>query len=429
MMGGPMKGPVNTNTLPDESLGSVAVVPRSRGSVAFSSLSSRNFRFLLAGTLGSSFAMWMEQIGLGWLVQQLTNSPFQLGLVQFVRGFSILFVAPFAGVLADRMDRRILAGVSSTVSSLCALTIGLLIVSGHIAIWELYFTAFFGGLASSVSNPTRQYLVFDSVGQEELPNAIALNSMVNNMARVVGPGIAGFIISYSISSAFFGEVLFFTAATISLACLRFKRPPPRPREPVLQGIRLGASYLFQHKTLLRLTMLQAIPSALVFPYLQMVPNVAKNYLHVGASGYGWLQTGVGIGSLVSAFFVAMLSDVRHKGAIASVALLTYMTMILAFSFSRIYVLSLFCLIIAGLGLVFFSTFNQTLLQLNIEDEYRGRVLSLYTMVQGLNPFGGLVMGYIAQQYVGAPNAIAIFCCVALVLAFTGGIASKDIRSL
>src|ERR1035437_3577922 len=136
MMGRPMKGNVQTEIPPEESTGGVAVATRSRGSIAFSSLSSRNFRCLLAGTLASSFAMWMEQIGLGWLVQQLTNSPFQLGLVQFVRGFSILFVAPFAGVLADRMDRRILAGVSSTVSSLCALTIGLLIVSGHIAIWE-----------------------------------------------------------------------------------------------------------------------------------------------------------------------------------------------------------------------------------------------------------------------------------------------------
>jgi len=237
------------------------------------------------------------------------------------------------------------------------------------------------------------------------------------------------MISYSISSAFFGKFVFFMVATLSLVPLRLNQQPPREREPVLKGIRLGAQYLVRHKTLLRLTLLQAIPSALVFPYLQMVPNVAKNYLHVGAGGYGWLQTGVGIGSLVSALAVAFLADVKHKGAIASVALLTYMTMILAFSFSRIYVLSLGFLIVGGLGLVIFSTFNQTLLQLNVENEYRGRVLSLYTLAQGLHPFGGLVMGFVAEQYLGAPHAIAVFCVLALILAVIGGVASRDIRRL
>jgi MFS family permease len=401
----------------------------SRASVTFGSLSSLNFRWLMGGTLGSSFAMWMEQIGQGWLVEQLTDSPFQLGLVQFVRGFSIIFISPFAGAFADRVDRRKLAGAAAAIQACNALAIGLLVATGHIAIWQLYITAFVGGLSSSVSNPVRQYLVFDAVGEHQLPNAIALNSMVNNMARVVGPGIAGFIVGISISSVFFAEFVFFMVGVLSLVQMRFTQAPPREREPVLLGIRLGAKYLYEHKTLMRLTVLQAIPSALVFPYLQMVPNIAKNYLHVGPSGYGWLQTGVGIGSLVSAFVVASLAEVRHKGTIASVALLTYMTMILAFSFSRIYVLSLFCLILGGLGLVVFSTFNQTLLQLNIENEYRGRVLSLYTMVQGLNPFGSLLLGYIAQQWLGAPHAIALFCCVALVLAFAGGVASKDVRSL
>ena len=407
----------------------VAASRASPVSVAFSSLANRNFRFLLSGTLASSFAMWMEQIGQGWLVQQLTDSPFQLGLVQFIRGISILFVSPFAGAFSERVDRRILAGVASSVNGLGALAIGILIVTGHIAIWQLYVTAFIGGFSSSIYNPVRQFLVFDSVGQEHLPNAIALNSMVNNMARVVGPGVAGFMISYTISSAFFGKFLFFTAATLSLTQLRLTPAAPRESEPVLKGIRLGAAYLVRHRTLLRLTLLQAIPSALIFPYVQMVPNVAKNYLHVGATGYGWLQTGVGIGSLISALVVASLADVRRKGAIASVALLVYMSMILAFSFSRTYVLSLVFLIFGGLGLVVFSTFNQTLLQLNVDDEYRGRVLSLYTMAQGLNPFGGLLMGFIAERYLGAPNAIAVFCGVALVLALIGGLASKDIRSL
>ena len=401
----------------------------SRNTGPFASLASRNFQFLLSGTLASSFAMWMEQIGQGWLVQQLTNSPFQLGLIQFVRGFSILFVSPFAGALSERMDRRILAGAASSVSALGALAIGILILSGHVAMWQLYITAFLTGFSSSIYNPVRQFLVYDSVERPHLANAIALNSMANNMARVVGPGIAGFMISYSISSAFFGKFVFFAVATLTLTQLRLTPPPPGNREPVLKGIRLGAVYLVQRRTLLRLTLLQAVPSALVFPYLQMMPNVAKNYLHVGPSGYGWLQTGVGIGSLVSALLVASLGDVRRKGLLSNVALLTYIGMILAFSFSRVYALSLGFLVVGGMGLVVFSTFNQTLLQLNVEDEYRGRVLSLYNMVQGLNPFGGLVMGIVAERYLGAPHAIALFCTIALVLVLFSGATSRDIRRL
>jgi MFS family permease len=396
---------------------------------AFGSLAVVNFRFLMGGTVGASFAMWMDQIGQGWLVAQLTNSAFQLGLVQFIRGVSVLLVSPFAGALSERVERRLLAGLASTVNALLALAIGVLIISGHIAMWQLYITALIGGFCTSVSNPVRQFLVFDVVGTKHLQNAIALNALVNNMARVVGPGVAGFLISYNLSSAFFGEFLFFMAATLSLVQLRLLQAASYEREPVLSSVRLGAAYMRRHRLLLRLTLLQAIPSMLIFPYLQLMPLMAKNYLHVGSTGYGWLQTGVGIGSLISALVVASFADVRHRGAIASVALLVYMTMILSFSFSRHYFLSLSLLIMGGMGLVVFSTFNQTLLQLNVEDDYRGRVLSLYTMSQGLNPLGALVMGFVASEFLGTAHAIAAFCVVALVLAAASGVASKEIRSL
>ena len=414
---------------PDAETGQPDDTAGPRAGRAFRALSIVNFRFLLGGTAAASFAMWMGQIGQGWLVAQLTNSPFQLGLVQFIRGISILFIAPLAGAFAERVERRRLAGLASTVNGLSALAIAILIVTGNIAMWQLYVTAFIGGFSSSVYNPVRQFLVFDAVGPKHLPNAIALNAMVNNMARLVGPGLAGFLISFSVSSAFFGMFLFFMVATLTLIPLRLGWPAPREREPVLASIRLGAAYVLRHRLLLRLIALQAIPSMLIYPYLQMVPLMAKNYLHVGSVGYGWLQTGVGLGALVSVVLVATFADVRRKGAIASIALLFYMTMILAFSFSRDYFLSLSLLIMGGMGFVIFTTFNQTLLQLNVEDEYRSRVLSLYTMSQGLNPFGSLAMGFMASQFLGTPHAIAAFCLLALVLAALTGVASKEIRSL
>ena len=398
-------------------------------SQAFGSLAVINFRYLLSGTLASSFAMWMEQIGQGWLVAQLTNSPFQLGLVQFIRGISILFVSPFVGGFSERVDRRLLAGAATIVNGLGALAIGVLIVTHHIAVWHLYVTAFTGGFASSIYNPLRQFLVFDAVKFEQLPNAIALNAMVNNMARVVGPGIAGFMISFTVSSVFFAESLFFLAAAASLAAMRLEQTLPAQREPVFAAVSKGAGYLLRHRALLRLTLLQAIPTLLVFPYLYLMPLMARDFLHVGAAGYGWLQTGVGIGAVIAGVVVAGAVNVRHKGVIGNAALVFYVSMILAFSFSRIYFLSLFLLIMAGVGLIVFLTFNQTLVQVHVEDEYRGRVLSLYTMAQGLNPLGALVMGFVASEFLGVPHTIAVFCVAAIVLALFSGLTSKEIWDL
>ena len=396
---------------------------------AFSCLRIADYRYLLSGTLAASFAMWMEQIGLGWLVAQLTNSPFQLGLVWFIRGLCLVSASPFAGWLSDRVERRRLAGVASMLNGLSALAVAILIVTDQIAMWQLYVAASVGGLSASVYTPVRQFLVYDAVGLDQMPNAVALNSMAFNAARVVGPGIAGFLIAFSLSAPFFGEAIFFAAASLSLIPMRVSPTAPHRQEPMLTSIWRGAGHLVRHRVLLRLTLLLAIPRLLVYPYLQLMPLMAKDYLHVGSQGYGWLQTGVGIGAVISALFVAYFGAVRRKGAIASAALVAYMTMILAFSFSRVYLLSLFLLIVAGLALVVFTTFNQTLLQTHVEDEYRGRVLAFYSLALGFSPFGGLAMGFVAGEFLGTPHTIAAFCVLALVLALLSGLGSREIRDL
>ena len=167
---------------------------------AFSSLRITNFRYLLSGTVAASFAMWMEQIGVGWLVAQLTNSPFQLGLVQFIRGLCLVLGSPFAGWLSDRVDRRWLAGVASMVNGLSALAIAVLILTDQVAMWQLYIAASVGGFSASVYTPVRHFLVFDAVGREHLPKAIALNSKALNRARDIGPRLAGFPLSITRSS-------------------------------------------------------------------------------------------------------------------------------------------------------------------------------------------------------------------------------------
>lgn len=403
-----------------------ALAPRQH---ALAPLAIGNFRLLLTGTFASGFGQWMESIGQGWLVHELTGSPFQLGLVQFLRGFSILFVSPLAGAMAERVDRKMLAGFATGINALNALAIGLLVVTGRVEIWHLYLTAFVGGVASSTYNPVRQYLVYSAVGRETLPNAIALNAGAMNTSRVVAPNVSGAMIGFfGIGSSFFAEAFFFGAACLTLLQLRLSPPDGRPVEPMLRSIRLGVGFLRRHPVLSRLVLLQAVPTLLVYPYLQLMPSMAADYLHVGSRGYGFLQTGVGIGSIIMTLIVANLGQIRNKGRVMGVALILYITMVLLFSFSRVYVLSVVLLVIGGMNLVIFNTFNQTLLQLNLDDEYRGRVLSLFTMVQGLNPFGSLFMGALAER-IGTPHAIASFAGVAVFCALLAGVGTRRVREL
>jgi predicted MFS family arabinose efflux permease len=410
----------------DPETGSVAVAtPPTEGASpagggAFASLRIRDFRLLIGGSLASGFAMWMEAIGQGWLVHELTRSPFQLGFVQFLRGFSILFVSPMVGAIA---------GWATALNGLNALTVGVLVVTGRIELWHLYVTSFIGGTAGSIYNPVRQHLVYRSVGPESLTNAIALNSGANNVSRVVAPNVSGAMIGFfGVESSFFAESLFFGAAVLSLFSMKLQPVVGRSTESVFSSVRLGVSHLRQHPLLWRLVLLQAVPTFLVYPYLQLMPSMAADYLHVGAQGFGFLQTGVGVGSILMTLIVAQFANVRHKGAIMSLALMAYMSMIVAFSFSRIFMLSFGLLMLGGMNLIVFTTFNQSLLQLNVEDEYRARVISLFTMVQGLNPLGSLVMGSVAEV-LGTPHAIALMTGLAIVAALGAGVGSPYVRRL
>ncbi len=399
------------------------------GAGAFESLRIGNFRLLIGATLTAGFAQWMEQIGQGWLVHELTSSPFQLGLVQFLRGFSILFISPVVGAVAERVDRKKLASGATALNAVNALVVGLLVLTGRVEMWHLYVTAFIGGTASSVYNPVRQHLVYSSVGPGSLTNAIALNAGANNVSRVVAPNVSGAMIGFfGVESSFFAEALFFAAAVVMTMQLRLQPVVARSSESVWHSVRLGISFLRRHPVLSRLVLLQAVPTFLVYPYLQLMPVMSVDYLHVGAQGFGLLQTGVGVGSILMTLVVAQFASVRHKGPLMSVALMMYMAMILTFSFSRIFALSFGLLVLGGMNLIVFTTFNQSLLQLNLEDEYRSRVLALFTMVQGLNPLGSLVMGSVAEV-IGTPHAIAAMTALAVLAAMFAGVGSRHVRQL
>ena len=399
------------------------------GGDTFTSLTLPQYRYLLAGTALSQIASWMEEVARGWLVLQLTGSPFQLGLLGFIRGFSQLLVSPFAGVLVDRLDRRRLAAVTQIVPAVDALIIAILVGSGQIAVWQLYPLVAISGVTGAVNVPTRQVLVYDVAGGENIANAIALNSVVANIARIIAPAVGGVIIgAVGISASYYAQVVFFLLATGATFMLRPITHAEPVRAPLWRSLREGVSYVRHDPTMARLVLLNVIPNMLIYPYVALIPVFARDVLNTGSAGYGILLTGVGFGSIPGGLFVAGMSSSRRKGLTMAIAACLYMSMVFLFTLSTLFAISFAILVVAGIGWSIMVTLNQTLLQLNVEDAFRGRVLALYTMAGGFTPFGSLAMGAAASHF-GVQTAVAAFAVVALGLAVTLGLGSARVRRL
>lgn len=417
--------PVEAGTTPARP----ALATRLARSDTFSSLSVAPFRFLLAGTAFSQVASWMEEVSRGWLVLQLTNSPFQLGLMGFIRGFSQLLVSPAAGVMADRLDRRQLAAITQSVPAAVALVIGLLVTTDRVQVWQLYIMACVVGVAGAINMPARAVLVYDVVGGEHLTNAIALNSVTANVARIAAPSAGGIIIGAAgIGPSYYAQTAFYVLATVATYMLRPITQAAPVRTPMWEGIREGVGYVRRDPTLARLVSLNLIPNILIYPYVAMMPVFAEDILHVGSTGYGVLLTGVGFGSIPGGLLVANMARSRWKGRVMGGSAVLYMGMVALFALSQWFPLSFAILVIGGIGWSMMVTLNQTLLQLHLADAFRGRVLALYSMAGGLTPFGNLAMGAAADGF-GVQQAVLAFAVVGMVVAAYVGLGSSRMRRL
>jgi MFS family permease len=409
--------------------GGPALARRLARAPAFSSLALGQFRFLLAGTSASQLGGWMEEVARGWLVFQLTDSAFQLGLVAFLRGISTLVFSPAAGVVVDRLDRRRVAAFSQAVPGMVALLVGILVSTGWVQMWHLYITAVIVGASVAVNIPARQVLVYDVVGTEYLPSAIGLNSVTANVSRIVAPSLGGIIIRVAGTAvAFYGQAAFFGLAVVTTLMLRPLARVEPVRVPVLSGIREGFDYIRRDERLSRLVTMNVVANVLIYPYVAMMPVFAKDILHGGSAGYGLLLTGVGVGAIPGGLTAASMQGRGSRGKTMALAALLYMGMVLAFSFSRAFGLSFAILVVAGIGWSLFVILNQTLLQLNLDDAFQGRGMALYSMAGGLTPFGNLGLGTASQRF-GVPHSVAAFAATGLVLVAFAGIASRKIRRL
>ena len=399
----------------------------SRGT--FASLAVPQFRFLLAGTVLAQIAGWMEEVARGWLVLEITGSAFQLGLIGFIRGITQLLFSPVAGVLADRLDRRRLAAATQVLPAGVAVMIGLLVATDAVQMWHLYILTCVSGVAQAANVPTRSVLVYDVVGPGHLTNAIALNSVVANVARIIAPSVGGVFIGLTgIASTYYAQAVFMVLATIATLMLHPITHAEPVRTPFLDSIREGMSYTRRDPTVGRLVLLNVIPTLLIYPYVSMMPIFAKDVLHAGSAGFGILLTGVGFGSIPGGLIVAGMTHSRWKGRTMGIASLLYMGMVFLFALSTIFALSFAILVVAGVGWSMMVTLNQTLLQINVEDAFRGRVLSLYSMAGGFTPFGNLAMGASADAF-GVQAAVAVFALTGFAFAAVLGLGSKRVRAL
>lgn len=400
-----------------------------QGRDTFASLALPQFRYLLAGTATSQVANWMEEVARGWLVLELTGSAFQLGLMGFIRGMSQLIFSPVAGVLVDRLDRRRLAAITQVVPATVALLIGVLVASGQIEMWQLYVLTCVSGITAAINLPARQVLVYDVVGEGYLTNAIALNAVTANVSRIIAPAVGGLFIGViGIASSYYAQTAFFLLATGATLLLRPMAHVEPVRTPVIQGIKDGIAYVRRDRTVGRLVLLNCIPNLLIYPYVAMMPLFAKNVLDVGSLGYGVLLTAVGFGSIPGGLFVAGMTHSPHKGRTMIAASMLYMGMVAAFGLSTVFPVSFAILVVAGIGWSMMVTLNQTLLQTHVEDIYRGRVLALYTMANGLMPFGTLAMGTTAAHF-GVQGAVVVFALVGLTFTAVLGLGSRRVREL
>jgi MFS family permease len=404
--------------------------PDSRLPQVVRALGNHNFFLFWGGNFLSNIGTWMQNVAQGWLVLVLTNSAFWLGLVGFAGSIPFLFFSLFGGVVADRVDKRRLLLATQTVMMVLAFLLAGLAWFKIITIWELVAIAFLNGVAMSINAPSYQALVPRLVKREELTNAIALNSAQFNMSRILGPSLGGYAMAlFGMAGNFFLNGLSFLAVLWSLTRIHYPAEKLSRHESMWTSLKAGFTYLHSERQMLILIWMTAVVSFLGIPYLTFIPYFARDQLHVGAAGLGWLMACSGFGALLGAITVAARGVIRHRGTVLTFCGVGFFLAIIGFSFSHRFVLSeclAFCEGYSGILMV--SCFNVSIQHLS-SDEMRGRMMSIYTTsFLGLPPLGALVAGELSR-YIPTGHALALMAALAAVL-FLGFFAfSRPLREL
>jgi MFS family permease len=370
----------------------------------------RNYRLFFIGQGVSLIGTWMQRAALGWLVYRLTRSPFLLGFVEFSGQMPALLFAPFAGVMADRWDRRRFLLVTQSLAMVQALILALLVFLGTTAVWQIVLLSMFLGVINVFDIPTRQSFVADMIeNRDDLGNAIALNSSLVNGARLIGPSLAGLLIAAAGEwVCFLLNGVSYLAAVAALAAMRLPlRKRPVRGTNILQDLRSGVAYAFGFAPIRSVLLQVGLISLAGMPFMVLLPIFAKEVLHGDASTLGLLMGATGFGALGGAIYLATRKSVLGLGKIIIVAAGLFGLALIGFALSPILWLSLLLLFLTGFGMIVQLASCNTILQTISEEAMRGRVMSFYSLAFiGAAPFGSLLEGALAHR-IGAPNTLII----------------------
>jgi predicted MFS family arabinose efflux permease len=376
----------------------------------------RNYRLFYAGQMVTLIGTWVQSVALSWLVYRLTHSPFLLGVVSFASQAPIFFVTPFAGMIADRSDRRQVFMTTRALALVQAAILSVMTLTDNIEINTIIVLALALGIITAVEVPARQSFTVDMVGREDLRQAIAFNAMMFNFTRTVGPALGGIIV------ATIGEGLCFLlntissgAVLISLFMMRLERRGPRPASRPWDDLKQGFIYVTRHPHIRMILFLSTVCSCFGTSYLALMPAFAQDVLHQGADGLGYIIGAFGAGAVAGAALVSRLHE-RHLKLLPTIMAVLLGVSLILFANAHSLALALVLVLPTGFAYLAIAVSSNTQVQLLSEDAMLGRVMAFYAMgALGSPPLGALLLGYVADR-VGVPNAFMLSGALCLIAA-------------
>jgi len=371
----------------------------------------------------------MQKVAQSWLVFDLTKSSFFLGLDDFLGQLPILLFTLVGGVVADRHDRRRLLLGSQYIQMAAAFILASLVFFGHVRIWHILSLSFVTGLAQAFGGPAYQSLYPSLVHKKHLPNAIALNSIQFNLARVFGPLLAGVALFFGTAACFGLNGLSFLVVIVALMSLHIKHIRPAGRKPMLQEMKGGLAYARSEPSIIALTVLAFLTTFLGLPLLTFLPVFAREIFHGEVSAYTHMMAFSGAGAVVGALVVAWLGRFKHMGLTLLIVQALFGALIVAFALSRVWWWSCALLFLAGAALIVVFSMTASLVQLIVPDHLRGRVVSIYMVAfRGGMPLGSLAGGY-AASLTSAPHVLTVNGALVSVVALYFLLRGHGVREL
>jgi MFS family permease len=396
-------------------------VPTSRYAHAWRALRHRNFRLFFTGQSISLIGTWMTRVATSWLVYRLTGSALLLGVVGFAGQIPTFLLAPFAGVLVDRLNRRNLLVWTQVLAGIQSLAMAALTLARVITIHEIIALSALQGIINAFDMPGRQSFLVQMVtrdtgkpDKQDLSNAIALNSSMVNMARLIGPAIAGLVIA-AVGEGYCFAIDGISYIAVVLSLLMMRIPPStltRATSTMLAQLKEGWSYVSNFPPIRTILTLFALLSLMGMPFIVLMPIFASQVLHGGPHTLGYLTGASGVGALVSALSLALRKSVKGLTTMIQIAAIMFGSGLILFGLSRHLALSLLLMLVVGFGMMQGLAASNTVIQTLVPEDKRGRVMSYYTVAfTGMSPFGSLLAGALAHRF-GAPHAVMItgaFC--------------------